>query len=144
MPEWQMTASTTSWPGCDLTMTRWPQQTSALSSRTRSSSAPPTTRSSSPAVAAHSPRSRSTTPSDRPVTHFSLDDFAHSSGLDPTLVRRVLLAFGLPEANDDAPFVVTPDVAQAIDTLGIIAGDARRGCGTRIRPGDRVVDGPDG
>ena len=50
-----------------------------------------------------------------------LDDFATSTGLDPTLVRRVLLAFGLPEANDDAPFAVTPDLARAIDTVAIVA-----------------------
>jgi adenylate cyclase len=57
------------------------------------------------------------------VTHFHSKISPTRRGSIPTLVRRVLLAFGLPEANDDARFIVTPDVAQAIDTLGIIAAN---------------------
>jgi adenylate cyclase len=60
-----------------------------------------------------------------PGESMPLDSFADRSGLDPSFVRAVWLAFGLPAASDT--LLVTPDAADAIRVVASLAptlGDA--------------------
>ena len=43
-----------------------------------------------------------------------LSTFAEQSGIDPEFVRRVWLAFGLPDDDTGVPLRVTPDAAEAL------------------------------